>query len=102
MTCLVLKQIDAMKNLSHQDVCQLHHVIETSKKIFMVLEHCPGGKLFDYIVSKDHLSEEEAGVFFRHCFSSRLCCQSGSCPQRPQTTELDFVILEDKDIHIFL
>ncbi|XP_048785565.1 maternal embryonic leucine zipper kinase-like isoform X1 [Lagopus muta] len=36
----------------------------------MVLEHCPGGKLFDYIVSKDHLSEEEARVFFRQTVSA--------------------------------
>ncbi|NXA43780.1 MELK kinase, partial [Eudromia elegans] len=58
-------EIDAMKSLSHQHVCQLYHVIETSKKIFMVLEYCPGGELFDYIISKDRLSEEEARVFFR-------------------------------------
>ncbi|NWS76707.1 MELK kinase, partial [Crotophaga sulcirostris] len=31
-------EIDAMKNLSHQHICQLYHVMETSKKIFIVLE----------------------------------------------------------------
>ncbi|XP_062455787.1 maternal embryonic leucine zipper kinase [Rhea pennata] len=36
----------------------------------MVLEYCPGGELFDYIVSKDHLSEEEARVFFRQIVSA--------------------------------
>ncbi|XP_074992534.1 maternal embryonic leucine zipper kinase isoform X14 [Calonectris borealis] len=63
-------EIDAMKNLSHQHICQLYHVIETSKKIFMVLEYCPGGELFDYIISKDRLSEEEARVFFRQIVSA--------------------------------
>ncbi|KFP05342.1 Maternal embryonic leucine zipper kinase, partial [Calypte anna] len=63
-------EIDAMKHLSHQHICQLYHVIETSKKIFMVLEYCPGGELFDYIISKDHLSEEEARVFFRQIVSA--------------------------------
>jgi len=29
-----------MKNLSHQHVCRLYHVIETSSKIYMVLEVC--------------------------------------------------------------
>lgn len=28
-------------------------------------QYCPEGELFDYIVSKDKLSEEEARVFFR-------------------------------------
>ena len=38
-----------MKALSHQNVCKLYQVIETETKIFMVLEYCPGGELFDYI-----------------------------------------------------
>ncbi|XP_030920650.1 maternal embryonic leucine zipper kinase isoform X1 [Geospiza fortis] len=59
-----------MKDLSHQHICQLYHVIETPKKIFMVLEYCPGGELFDYIISKDHLSEEEARIFFRQIVSA--------------------------------
>ncbi|XP_075267017.1 maternal embryonic leucine zipper kinase [Opisthocomus hoazin] len=63
-------EIDAMKNLSHQHICRLYHVIETSKKIFIVLEYCPGGELFDYIISKDRLSEEEARVFFRQIVSA--------------------------------
>ncbi|XP_044295516.1 maternal embryonic leucine zipper kinase [Varanus komodoensis] len=60
----VKMEIEAMKNLSHQNICRLYQVIETPKKIFMVLEYCPGGELFDYIIAKDRLSEEEARVFF--------------------------------------
>ncbi|XP_051633585.1 maternal embryonic leucine zipper kinase isoform X4 [Manacus candei] len=63
-------EIDAMKDLSHQHICRLYHVIETPQKIFMVLEYCPGGELFDYIISKDRLSEEEARVFFRQVVSA--------------------------------
>ncbi|XP_006272910.2 maternal embryonic leucine zipper kinase [Alligator mississippiensis] len=63
-------EIDAMKNLSHQHICRLYHVMETPKKIFMVLEYCPGGELFDYIISKDRLSEEEARIFFRQIISA--------------------------------
>ncbi|XP_015470875.1 maternal embryonic leucine zipper kinase isoform X4 [Parus major] len=63
-------EIDAMKDLSHQHICRLYQVIETPKKIFMVLEYCPGGELFDYIISKDHLSEEEARLFFRQIVSA--------------------------------
>ena len=38
-----------MKLLSHQHVCKLYQVLETETKIFMILEYCPGGELFDYI-----------------------------------------------------
>uniref|UniRef100_K1Q7Q7 non-specific serine/threonine protein kinase n=1 Tax=Magallana gigas TaxID=29159 RepID=K1Q7Q7_MAGGI len=61
----VKTEIEAMKDLCHQHICKLYQVIETETKFFMILEYCPEGELFDYIVSKDKLSEEEARVFFR-------------------------------------
>ena len=63
-------EIDAMKDLRHQHICQLMQVIETDEKIFMVLEYCPGGELFDYIVAKDRLSESEARFFFRQIIAA--------------------------------
>ncbi|XP_053555991.1 maternal embryonic leucine zipper kinase [Bombina bombina] len=66
----VKTEIDAMKNLSHQHVCRLYHIIETPKKIFMILEYCPGGELFDYIIAKDRLTEDEARIFFRQIVSA--------------------------------
>ena len=63
-------EIDAMKDLRHQHICQLMQVIETEEKIFMVLEYCPGGELFDYIVAKDRLSESEARFFFRQIIAA--------------------------------
>uniref|UniRef100_A0A8D0N4I5 Maternal embryonic leucine zipper kinase n=1 Tax=Sus scrofa TaxID=9823 RepID=A0A8D0N4I5_PIG len=66
----VKTEIDALKNLKHQHICQLYHVIETANKIFMVLEYCPGGELFDYIISQDRLSEGETRVVFRQIVSA--------------------------------
>ncbi|XP_057699815.1 maternal embryonic leucine zipper kinase isoform X2 [Corythoichthys intestinalis] len=63
-------EIEAMKNLSHQHICRLYQVIESSTQIFMILEYCPGGELFDYIIAKDRLSEEETRVFFRQIVSA--------------------------------
>ncbi|KAM5300371.1 maternal embryonic leucine zipper kinase isoform 3-T3 [Ctenodactylus gundi] len=66
----VKTEIDALKNLRHQHICQLYHVLETANKIFIVLEYCPGGELFDYIISQDRLSEEETRVVFRQILSA--------------------------------
>lgn len=63
-------EINAMKELRHQHICQLMQVIETEEKIFMILEYCPGGELFDYIVAKDRLSESEARFFFRQIIAA--------------------------------
>ncbi|XP_062604583.1 maternal embryonic leucine zipper kinase-like isoform X2 [Saccostrea cucullata] len=66
----VKTEIEAMKDLCHQHICKLYQVIETETKFFMILEYCPEGELFDYIVSKDKLSEEEARIFFRQIVSA--------------------------------
>ncbi|XP_069123059.1 maternal embryonic leucine zipper kinase-like isoform X1 [Argopecten irradians] len=66
----VKTEIEAMKVLCHQHICKLFQVIETDTKFFMVLEYCPEGELFDYIVSKDRLEEDEARIFFRQIVSA--------------------------------
>lgn len=68
--CRVKLEIEALKALNHQNICRLYQVIETERKIFLVLEYCPGGELFDYIVEKDKLSEKEARMFFRQIASA--------------------------------
>ncbi|XP_018669900.2 maternal embryonic leucine zipper kinase isoform X1 [Ciona intestinalis] len=66
----VKTEIEAMKNLHHHHICRLYQVIETSRKIFMILEYCSGGELFDYIVQRDRLSEGESRTFFRQIVSA--------------------------------
>lgn len=36
----VRMEIDAMKELVHQNICRLYQVIETSDKFFLILEVC--------------------------------------------------------------
>ncbi|KAM5192121.1 maternal embryonic leucine zipper kinase [Mantella aurantiaca] len=95
----VKTEIDAMKNLSHQHVCRLYHVIETQKKIFMVLEYCPGGELFDYIIAKDRLTEEEARVFFRQIVSAVAYIHSQGYAHRDLKPE-NLLIDEDQSLKL--
>ncbi|XP_072011216.1 maternal embryonic leucine zipper kinase [Engystomops pustulosus] len=95
----VKTEIDAMKNLSHQHVCRLYHVIETPKKIFMALEYCPGGELFDYIIAKDRLTEEEARVFFRQIVSAVAYIHSQGYAHRDLKPE-NLLIDEDQNLKL--
>ncbi|ESO07808.1 hypothetical protein HELRODRAFT_191046 [Helobdella robusta] len=61
----VRTEIEAMRHLSHQNICKLYQIFETEEKFFLILEYCHGGELFDYIVAKDRLSEDEARQCFR-------------------------------------
>ena len=90
-------EIAAMKVLCHQNICKLlqvlpqgffffqfssvFQVLETDTKIYMVLEYCPGGELFDYIVDRDRLCEAESRKFFRQVLS---CCNFGAMSDSQQ------------------
>lgn len=92
-------EIEAMKNLSHQHVCRLYQVIETSTQIFMVIEYCPGGELFDYIIAKDRLSEEETRVFFRQIVSAIAYVHSQGFAHRDLKPE-NLLIDEDHNLKL--
>ncbi|XP_055935013.1 maternal embryonic leucine zipper kinase-like [Argiope bruennichi] len=63
-------EIEALKILNHPNICKLYQVIETEKNYFIVLEYCPGGELFDYIIERDRVTEKEARVFFRQIIAA--------------------------------
>ncbi|XP_029003612.1 maternal embryonic leucine zipper kinase [Betta splendens] len=92
-------EIEAMKNLSHQHVCRLYQVIETSTQIFMIIEYCPGGELFDYIIAKDRLSEEETRVFFRQIVSAMAYVHSQGYAHRDLKPE-NLLIDEDHNLKL--
>eukprot|EP00183_Erythrolobus_madagascarensis_P005858 CAMPEP_0185847334 /NCGR_PEP_ID=MMETSP1354-20130828/2643_1 /TAXON_ID=708628 /ORGANISM="Erythrolobus madagascarensis, Strain CCMP3276" /LENGTH=615 /DNA_ID=CAMNT_0028547613 /DNA_START=1 /DNA_END=1845 /DNA_ORIENTATION=- len=65
LSALVRREIRVMRQLNHRNIVKLHQVMATSKKIFIVMELVTGGELFDEILSKKRLPENEARVYFR-------------------------------------
>eukprot|EP00638_Chattonella_subsalsa_P021735 CAMPEP_0117884484 /NCGR_PEP_ID=MMETSP0950-20121206/18919_1 /TAXON_ID=44440 /ORGANISM="Chattonella subsalsa, Strain CCMP2191" /LENGTH=639 /DNA_ID=CAMNT_0005740883 /DNA_START=21 /DNA_END=1940 /DNA_ORIENTATION=- len=61
----VHREINCQKRLSHPHVVRLYELIDTPTYIFVVLEYCPGGELFDYIVSRGKLEVEDARRMFQ-------------------------------------
>ncbi len=49
-------------------------MIETPADIYVVMEHVQGGELFDYIVEKGRLVEDEARHFFQQITSGVEYC----------------------------
>lgn len=56
----IYNEIECLKKLKHRNIARLFQVFETDSMIYLVLEYCSGGELFDYIVSKSKLSETES------------------------------------------
>ncbi|CAK86205.1 unnamed protein product (macronuclear) [Paramecium tetraurelia] len=65
----VSREIHILKLIRHKHVIQLYEIIETKKYIFLVMEFCDGGELFDYIVKHQKLSEIEASKFIQELIS---------------------------------
>jgi len=59
------REIAIMKFLDHPHVLKLYDVYDTPNYLFLVLEHVEGGELFDYLLSKGKLSDQEALKFFQ-------------------------------------
>ena len=60
----VTREIHILKIVRHPHIIQLYEIIETSKRIYIIMEHCSNGELFSYLTSKKKLEEEEACRLF--------------------------------------
>ena len=66
----IQREIAILKLVRHNNIIKLYELMETPDKIYMVMEYCNGGELFDYIVSKQHLTERQACRFFQEIINS--------------------------------
>ncbi|KAF8339776.1 kinase-like domain-containing protein, partial [Cantharellus anzutake] len=53
------REIHHHRRLHHPHVTKLYEVIATETSIWLITELCSGGELFDYLVEKGRLSEDE-------------------------------------------
>lgn len=65
----VTREIHILRRIRHPHLVQLYDIIETKKQLFLITEYAAKGELFDYIVSKQRLEEEEACKFFQEILS---------------------------------
>lgn len=68
------REIHHHRYLHHPNIISLFEVITTETKIFMVLEYCEGGELFDYLVARGRLGESLARKMFGQlCRAVKYC-----------------------------
>eukprot|EP00118_Oscarella_pearsei_P008020 m.40351 g.40351 ORF g.40351 m.40351 type:complete len:181 (+) comp32960_c0_seq1:203-745(+) len=67
---LLERELLILTLVEHPHIIRLEEVLETSKKMFLVLEFCQGGELQDLFRARGHFSEEVRPLHaFFHCFS---------------------------------
>ncbi|XP_017628741.2 SNF1-related protein kinase catalytic subunit alpha KIN10-like [Gossypium arboreum] len=70
----VRREIKISRLFMHPHIIRLYKVIETTTKIFIVSEYAESGDLFDYIVQKRRLKEDEARKLFQQIISGVEYC----------------------------
>ena len=61
----VRREIKILRLFMHPHIIRLYEVIETPSDIYVVMEYVKSGELFDYIVEKGRLQEDEGRNFFQ-------------------------------------
>ena len=67
---LLTNEINVMKQIDHPNIIQLYETFEDSQYIYLVLEVCEGGELFDKIIEISHFSEHDACSLFKQVIST--------------------------------
>ncbi len=73
-----------MIQIDHPNIIKLYEVYEDSRYVYLIMEECTGGELFDRIyeriVNKNLYTEKEAAAIFKqymsaicHCHSQKIC-----------------------------
>ncbi|CAD8207616.1 unnamed protein product [Paramecium octaurelia] len=74
------REIEIMQNLDHPNIIKLFESFEDQRNIYLVMEICTGGELFDTIIEKGHFTEKEAQQTFLQIMQAiHYCHTHGIC-----------------------
>ena len=76
------REVNATAYLKHDNIVALHDFFWDDENFYLVLDLCPGGELFDYIVKHDHLSEPEAALVLKQIASALSYCHAQGVAHR--------------------
>ena len=60
----IIREMSILSKMDHSNVIKIYQIFEDEKNYFIIMEYCEGGELFNYIVKKGRLPEDEASFFF--------------------------------------
>ena len=92
-------EIKALRSLHHPNIITLYDVYITNDKIYIVMELMEGGELFDYVVKKGTLNEEEASRIVRMVTSALVYMHGKNIIHRDLKPENLLLTHKPRNIH---
>lgn len=91
-------EVEIMMRLDHPNILRLYDYFEDSENVYLVMERCTGGELFDRIIAKKYYGEEEARIIFRQIMRAIYYCHQNGVCHRDLKPE-NFMMVSSKDPH---
>lgn len=93
-----LREIEIMKLIGgHPNIIEIHDTFESDSFVFIVMELCPNGELFDYLTQVVRLSEKKTRQIMRNILESVLWLHNMNIVHRDLKPEN---ILLDKNMNV--
>ena len=74
------REIEILKKLDHPNIIKLYEVFESDRSLYLIMEECKGGEIFDRIIerikSKQMYTEKDAAIIFQQVMSCIQYCHN--------------------------
>ena len=68
------REIAIMKRLEHSCIIKLYGAYEDEENVYLAMEMCKGGELYDRICAMEYLSEKEASFYVKQVLEALVYC----------------------------
>lgn len=95
-------EVKILQTLDHPNIIKMFEFFEDEINIYLVLEKCEGGELFDRVIEKEFFSEKEAAVVMKQILQAiNYCHNNGVCHRDLKPENFIFATKsDDADIKI--
>ncbi len=95
----IRREIKILQMMNHPNIIKTYKVTENAKNYYIIMEYCNGGELFNYIVEKEKLGQNEASMFFYQLINALDYIHSLGIAHRDLKPE-NLLLVENKIIKI--
>ena len=95
----IVREIQMISEMDNDHVIKVYQIFEDEKNYLIIMEYCEGGELFNYIVEKQKLPENETAFFFYQIIKGIEYIHSKNIAHRDLKPE-NLLLDKDKKIKI--